>query len=238
MSLFEFSLAAAAVFVGAAIWGSLGFGFAFVVIPVISVLDPSLLPPVVWLLGMPFAFAMLRRERQHLEVKTARTLLIGKLVGTPLGVWLLAAVPADNLGIMFAVALLAAVAISAIDRRTVPHRTGVLFSIGGVSGVMGTAAALGGPPLALGLRSMMPSGFRATLAMCFVLGDLMSLLGIVVAGIFRLEHLAMAAAFAPPMMIGFLLSGRVINFTRPNVLRVAVLIFAALSSIRALVIAF
>lgn len=232
-----FFFAACAVFAGSAVYGSIGFGFAFVVIPVISVLDPTLLPPLVWLLGMPFALALLRRERKHADLASAGHILTGKLVGTPVGAWLLTLVPSGSLAVLFAGVLLLAASLTVIDRRTTRASRLTLVSVGLISGVMGTAAALGGPPLALGLRGMTPPAFRATLAACFVLGDLMSLVGLLVLGLVEWRHLYWALGLVPAMGCGYLMSSRIIRSVDARRLRIAVLMFAIASSVLVLVAA-
>jgi len=108
MTSISFLLSALAVLVGSAVYGSLGFGFAFVVIPVLSRVDPTMLPPTLWLLGIPFAVALLRREPGHADVPRAAYITAGKLVGTPVGAALITLVPKGRLDLVFAVALLAA----------------------------------------------------------------------------------------------------------------------------------
>ncbi|HKZ25785.1 MAG TPA: sulfite exporter TauE/SafE family protein [Acidimicrobiia bacterium] len=235
MTSISFLLSALAVLVGSAVYGSLGFGFAFVVIPVLSRVDPTMLPPTLWLLGIPFAVALLRREPGHADVPRAAYITAGKLVGTPVGAALITLVPKGRLDLVFAVALLAATGLTAIHREASPTARRMLLSAGVVSGVMGTAAALGGPPLTLALRGLSPQRFRATLAVCFVVGDLMSLVAMWLFGNLQWRHLTFAAVLAPVMVGGYFLSSRIIRRVDARHLRQAVLTFAVVSSILALV---
>ena len=234
MTSISFLFSAVAVFVGSAIYGSLGFGFAFVVIPVLSRVDPTILPPTLWLLGIPFAVALLFREPGHADLPTAAHITAGKLVGTPVGALLITLVPRERLDLLFAVALLVATSLIAIDRRTSPVTRPILLSAGIVSGVMGTAAALGGPPLTLALRGLPPQRFRTTLAVCFVVGDLMSLVAMWLFGYVQWRHLTFAAALSPMMVGGYFLSSGIIRRVHVGHLHRAVLTFAVVSSILAL----
>ena len=72
-----------------------------------------------------------------------------------------------------------ALSVRAIDLRATPRNAAVA---GAVSGISGTAAAIGGPFLALVLQHERPQRVRSTLAVFFVAGSLLGLGGLFLGG--------------------------------------------------------
>lgn len=230
-----------AVLLGMAVYGTLGFGLAFVVIPLVAAVQPAALPPLIWFLGVPFAVLMVAREHTAVDVRSFAAVTAGKVLGTPLGALLLVDLPRDLLRPLLASLLIAAAGLVAAGRGKAvgavsgPGNAVARVLAGFASGVMGTAAALGGPPLALSLRDHEPASFRATLAMCFVVGDAMSLLALSVAGQVHWWQVRLAVELVPAMLLGFALSRYTIRRVNAGLLRLAVLAFACASATLVLV---
>ena len=133
---------------GAVVEGSVGFGLALVVVPAMTLVSPEALPATVLLLTMPMAAVMAARERHAIYAPGLVYLLSGRLLGTLGGVGLLLLVPDDYLSVLFgSLVVVAALASSSNPNIDLSNRIRVGGGI--VSGVMGTAAGIGGPPLAL-----------------------------------------------------------------------------------------
>lgn len=230
----ELVILAVAVTIGAAAYGSLGFGFAFIVVPVLTLVDPRTVPATVWFLTLPFAALMVRREWGHVDWTGVRWMTAGRVVGTPFGVLLLVIVPPDALTVVFGVLLCVASALVAA-RSHIPPRRRVRAAAGVASGVMGSAAALGGPALALAYHGQNPPIVRATLAASFLLGDLVSLVAIAAVGRVGWLHVRLAAWLMLPMLLGFWLSNVVARSISPRSMRHGVLAFAVVSGVTVLV---
>jgi uncharacterized protein len=108
----ELLLAFVAVLVGAVVQGSVGFGLALVVVPVLALIRPELLPAVVLLLTTPMATLMVVREWRSADVAGLLPILGGRVLGTLGGVGLLALVPSGFLSVLFGALVLAAVLAS------------------------------------------------------------------------------------------------------------------------------
>ena len=141
--------------------------------------------------------------------------------------------PADQLSVVIGGAVVLAVILSvlnptfeAVDRSRV---------VAGVfSGVMGTAAAVGGPALALAYQKRTGSELRSTLAVSFVVGSIMSLVALAVAGKVEREHALFALALFPSLALGLFAASRLRGFLERGWLRPLVLAFAAISGIAAI----
>jgi uncharacterized protein len=82
----ELLLTFVAVLVGAVVQGSVGFGLALVVVPVLALIRPEVLPAVVLLLTMPMATLMVVREWRSADVAGLLPILGGRVLGTLGGV--------------------------------------------------------------------------------------------------------------------------------------------------------
>ena len=226
----EFGLIAVAVVASGIIQGSIGFGFSFVAVPVFTVVAPEALPATAILLGLPMAGYMAFKEREAINVPTFVYLSLGRLPGTAIGALLLVLVPAARLSTLFGCMLIGAVAVSALGPDVRPRRR-TFLAAGLMSGLMGTAAALGGPPLGLAMQGQSAGALRATLGMTFSVGVCVSVGALAVTGHVTVEHLLLAALLLPAIALGITLSSITRKLLGQNWLRPAVLSFAALAGL-------
>jgi uncharacterized membrane protein YfcA len=231
----EFLVLFVAVGLGAVVQGSVGFGFALVVVPALTLVRPEVLPAMVLLLTMPMAMTMAVRERRAIDVAGLAYLLLGRLAGTLAGVGLLLLVPERFLSVLFGSLVLAAVLTSLFSPKVdLRNRTRVA---GGVaSGIMGTAAGIGGPPLALIYQNHSGPQIRSTLAVAFSMGTAISLLTLAVAGKVGPGHLLLALGLLPALLIGLWSARFLAGLLAGRWLRPAILLFAAISGLTAVLL--
>ncbi|KUP97682.1 sulfite exporter TauE/SafE family protein [Thermobifida cellulosilytica] len=222
------AVAGPAVLAGAAVQGSVGLGLALVAAPVVAMLDPTLMPGTLLVLTAVLPLLTVGAEWRHADLRGVSWALAGRLVGTVAGVWVVALAAPETLGLAVGVAVLLAVAASLSPLRIGPTPA-ALGVAGVVSGVMGTATSIGGPPVALVYQHESGPRVRATLGCYFLVGVLVSLAALALGGQLRLREVAAGCALLPFMVAGFLLSGplrRVLGGAR---LRAALLAVVALS---------
>jgi uncharacterized protein len=214
-----------AALAGALVQGSIGFGFSFVMVPVLTIIEPAALPTTILLMAVPMTIFMAVRERGSLDRRGFAFATVGRVFGTAGGLLLLAAVPEQDLAVLMGAVILIAVASSLLtpdfEARTLSHITA-----GVASGVMGTAAALGGPPMALAYQSRPAPELRSTLAAAFVVGGFMSLGGLIFTGQAHTWQLMLALELLPGLAAGLYLSKHVIRSLDRDRTRLAVLVFA------------
>jgi uncharacterized membrane protein YfcA len=218
-------LAGLAVALGALVQGTVGFGLALVAAPFLALIDPTLVPVPLMLVSGVHAVLALIREHAHTDWAGVGWALLGRLPGIALGALAVATLPRRGFLALVAVTVLACVALSATrwrPRPTVP----ALLTGGLASGVGGTAASIGGPPVALLYQDQHGARVRATMAAYFTAGTVLSFVGLLLAGQVSVDGLGEAAALLPFMAAGFLLSSparRLLDhgWTRPTVLAVS-----------------
>ena len=236
-SLPALALALAILMVGAAVQGSLGFGLGLVAAPVLVLIDPALVPGVIIAMSVPVALLVAWRERAALDLSTVRWAVVGRFPGSFAGGWAIVALSQKALAIAFGLSILIAVALSLKGWRITRTPT-TMLTAGFISGMIGTATSIGGPPMALVYQRDSGPELRAAMATFMAFGAVFSLVLIAVVGKFGTHELTIATMLAPAVVIGFLVSRYTTRFLDRGHSRTAVLIFAASAAIAVLVRAF
>lgn len=174
MSVSVAALIAITVAVAAFVQGTSGLGFALIVAPVVGIVEPALLPVFLLAAMIPLNLYVLLRERAALDLRGAGWITLARLVTTPCGIVLLVLVPDGYLGMLVGAATVLAVVASLLTPEFRP-RLGAYLGAGAVTGITETATGVGGPPLALVYQHRPPSELRATVAACFLAGEIASL---------------------------------------------------------------
>jgi uncharacterized protein len=227
-------IALAAVTVGALVQGSVGFGANIVAVPVIAVLEPDALPATLALVVIPLVAVMAVRERHAVDRRGVTWITVGRVPGTVVGAWVVAAVSPDTLSVLLGAGVVVAVGMSTLT-TTIPVNGVTATTAGFASGAMGTATSIGGPPLALLYQHHEGPVLRGTLAVAFAVGTVLSLAGLAIAGAIEAWHLALAAALLPGLLAGLALSRLLVHRLERAWLRPAVLCFAAVAAVVAIV---
>jgi len=221
---------AVAVAAGAVIQGSIGFGYALLAVPAMALVLPWAVPVTPLLLALPMTVLMSAREWRSIDAGGFVLITAGRLVGTVAGVALLVLAPKGWLSVLTGLLIVAAALGSFLTPNfRVNDRTRIA---GGVaSGVVGTVAALGGTPLALVYQDRSGPELRSTLAISFVVGILMSLAGLWLAGKVEARHVVLALELLPCLLGGLWASHWVVERLDERWLRPAVLAFATVAGV-------
>ena len=225
---------ATAVAFGAFLQASVGVGFAMVVSPVMVVFAPTLLPGSVLLLMLPLNLFVAWRERAALDRRGAAWITLGRCGGTLAGLGVLALLSATTLRLFVGVATLLAAAGSLLSGKFALRAPAFLLA-GSITGITETATGIGGPPLALLYQHQPAPILRATLASCFLLGEIVSLLLLLAVGRMNETQVLTAVLLLPPLAVGSWVSRWLRDRFGGKRLRVALLVFATLSGLLCLV---
>jgi uncharacterized membrane protein YfcA len=221
----------------AMVQGSIGFGLALVMAPLLALIDPAFVPAPLLLASFPLSLLVVAREWRDVDLGDVPWALAGRLPGTVAGAAAVAAVPGHELQVLVAICVIVAVGLSLVPAVDVRPTPATLVGAGVISGFMGTAASVGGPPIALLYQRSPGPRIRATLALYFVFGTVLSLGALWLAGAVGRHELRLATELMPGTVIGFALSGLVKDHLDRGRMRTAVLGFAAASAVVLLVLA-
>jgi uncharacterized membrane protein YfcA len=227
-------LAGTVVLVGALIQGAVGFGMNLIAAPLLTLADPRLVPVPLLLIASSHAVLAIAREWRSVDWRGVGWAMLGRVPGTALGVVAVATLAQRPFAAIVGVSVLACAVLSVTSWRPAPA-AGPLMIAGVASGTFGTAASIGGPPLALLYQHSSGRQIRATLAACFAIGSVISLGGLALGGQVESEQLVYGGVLLPFLLAGFALSGPARRILDGGRIRIAVVGIAMLSAIVLLV---
>jgi uncharacterized membrane protein YfcA len=235
VSVTEWLVIAATVIAASTVQGVVGFGSNLLAVPVVALIVPAALPGAMILPGVPMAVAMAVSERDHVDWRGTRFLILGRLPGTALGVAVVVIVSTQVLAVVIGSVVIAAVGLSVFASHLHPGVTPTSATLTGLAtGFTGASAAIDGPPLALLYQNDPPPVVRSTLATQFAIGTVFTVTGLLIAGELHGWQLLLGASLVPSYLIGLALSFAI----RPRIgtrnLRPVVLTIAALTGVAAI----
>ena len=223
-----------AVLAGGVVQSTIGFGLAVVAAPFVVVFAPELMPVALLLPAFTLPLLQLGHGDRDIAWRPLGWALGARTLLTPVGVAIVAWFSPRAIAALVGLLILVTVALSiwAIDLRATPRNAAVA---GGVSGISGTAAAIGGPFLALVLQHERPQRVRSTLAVFFVAGSLLGLSGLYLGGELTRQQVVAGLVWVPFGLLGYAVSAPLRSRIDPERFRRWVLGFCALASITVIV---
>ncbi len=219
LSTWAFALLCAVVLLGTMLQVSIGFGLGLIAAPVIALVDPTLVPVVNLVLACGITAAVLVQDGAHLDLRGAGWALTGRVPGVIAGAALVAFLPTQPLALMVAAMVFIGVLASVRGFRPRPTRGAVVVA-GAMSGMMGTATSIGGPPMAMVWAQFAGARLRSTMGAFFLVGSAMSLVALTIGGSVRLEDLRYSLFLAPAAALGVVLArpvGRRLDVRRTRI---------------------
>lgn len=222
--------AAGAGVIASFVLGLAGFGIGLVALAFL----PFLMPPqtaivLLTVYTVVFSTAMFVPLRRHFVASGMTALLAGSVAGTPLGVWLLATLPASTLNRTIGAMLVGVVLLEWLGvypQRV--HGRGWALGAGLAAGVLGGAVGTPGPPVILYTASQgwSPRTIKANLQLFFVVNQVVIFAGYWWAGLVTAEVGRFTVLFALPAVAG--LAAGIALFDRVDQLRFRKIVFGLL----------
>lgn len=145
----EFLIIGLIVLFAAFTQGFSGFGFQLISISLISLMmDIKLVVPMCALFGLVINVYLLFLLKAHIKFSELKTLIVGSVIGIPVGVFILTEAPATLIKLFLGIILLVFVLLSSvrfIKATGINSKWGYLF--GFASGILGGALNTNGPPI-------------------------------------------------------------------------------------------
>jgi uncharacterized protein len=232
------AFAALAIFVGGFVRGYSGFGSGMIWAGGLSlVLPPVVVVPAIFLLDLAASAHLVPRVWKDIDWRSLGWLLLGAFVAMPLGLYLLASLPSDVIRAAIAVVVLAATVLlwRGFALRAMPGARVALLA-GALSGFLGGAAGIGGPPAIL-LYFSAPTtvGVSRASLIGYLCGlDVVSVALAGVQGLYTREVGLWTLVLVVPMLLGIVLGNRRFLHADPERFRRFVLLLLAALSIAVL----
>ena len=187
-------------------YGLTGFGFGLVGVPLLLLfLPPQVVVPTVLLLSLVTGALIVYEARHQIQLKRIWPILLGGLVGIPLGTWVLAVLDQYTLKVIIGVIItLCALAFLFGFKRPVKNEKLSSVPIGVASGVMNGATGMAGPPVILFFsnQGVEKSVFRTNLAAYFLILNAITLGSQWIGGLLTGDVLRYALWFLPALALG------------------------------------
>lgn len=232
------AVALAVIFLAAIVRGYSGFGFSLLTITALSlVLPPAQVIPAIFLLEVAASLHLLPSIRKDVHWRSLVPLMVGAVVGTPIGVYALANFPQAPMTLALACFVLLATALlwRGFTLRHMPS-TPLTLAAGTATGLANGAFGIGGPPVVL-FYFASPAGNvagRASLIAYFLFTDLVGLFFLAREGLVTTQSGLLALAFLPALVAGIWLGSRSFKSADPRRFRRIVLaVLAVLALITA-----
>ena len=193
------------IVLGTFLQGSIGIGLGLIASPLLALLDASFVPGPLLASATLLVLLMVVRDHRSIHFQGVGWALAGRLPGTIVGALAVATFTGALLEMTLGGLILICVIASGIRWQPRVSRTSLLAA-GLVSGVSGTATAVGGPPVALVLQNEQAARLRATMAGYFLVGTTLSLASLAWVGKFGRAELLRVGLLVPAVLVGFALS--------------------------------
>ena len=232
MTGWELAYAITCIFLAAIVRGFSGFGFSLLSITSLSlVLPPSQVVPSIFMLEVAASIRLLPEVWRDIHWRSLAPLLVGCIVATPFGVWLLAHVPTPPMQIALGIFVFIATALLwfGFALKSMP-RTIASTAVGAASGLANGAFGIGGPPVIL-FYFASPAGNiagRASLIAFFLATDIIGLTFQSREGLVTWEAAQRALMFLAPLLIGIWIGTRGFKNANPEIFRKIVLMILSL----------
>jgi uncharacterized protein len=220
------------IFLAAIVRGFSGFGFSLLAVTSLSLLaTPAEVIPSIFLLEVIASIRLLPEVWNDIHWRSLLPLIVGCLVATPLGVWLLATAPAPPM--QMAIGLFTVASVFLMWRgyalKTMPGPA-ASTAVGAASGFANGAFGIGGPPVILFYFSS-PAGNiagRASVIAYFLATDIIGLAFLWQQDLVTYTAAIKALTYLPALLLGIWLGARFFKHMDPAKFRNWVLLILAL----------
>ncbi len=215
------------VLIAGYIRGYSGFGASMIIVIGLSFVFPvTKIVPVILILEVLASSYLLPRVYKEVDWRSLSVLLVGVGLGTPIGVYLLTAVPDRILRAAISVLIMIVIPLlwKGFALKKMPG-TKATLATGAFSGLINGSAAIGGPPVVLFYFSS-PKGndiSRASLIAFFLITDLIASGICLWNGLITQQTIFMVGLLIIPLVLGLAVGARSFFKTDPELFRKRVL---------------
>lgn len=202
---FDLLLAVLVIVLGSIIQGVSGVGGGFIMVPLLALIDMSLLPGAFIFGTLSLSTLMAWRERAHIDMANTAPILLAVIPGALLGALLVAQVSSDRLGLVFGSMILVAIAISLTGIHLPLNRLTAAFA-GLTAGAMGASSGIGAPVIAILYQRESGPRVRSTLAYIYTGASLLILVALAAFGKFTFRDAQAGLLLVPGFVLGYICS--------------------------------
>jgi len=175
------------VMFAAVVRGFSGFGFAVIAVVGLNFFfEPQQSVAIVLSLDLICSIKLFKQARKQADLATLKRLIIGSLLGIPIGYSFLVMVPAEVLKLMICLAILGLALLLFSDFRPFnAQRKSTKIGFGLASGAGTASASIGGPMIVYYMLSsnLSTSSQRATMILFFIASEMLTVVSLIAGGL-------------------------------------------------------
>lgn len=240
LDLAEASALIIAVFTASFVQMNVGFGFALLSVPLMTVgLRTQDAVVVSTFLGLLTSGLQAWHGRRVAEWVLVRRLTLASLLGIPFGLVIFKQVDPSVLKLLLGIGVLIATFLLVRQVDLLHRGPGLEWSAGFLSGALASSLSTNGPPLVIALqgRKLSIDVFRSTISVVFVVSGVVSLLAFIVTDEVRSQAVAGMILAVPALGLGIGLGLKVRRYINDQRARLAVLVLLALAGVMSILTA-
>ncbi len=203
------------VFLAAIAVGIVSFGFGMTTMPFLLIwLEPVLAVEINLILTSVLFIVVSSQTWRFIDRSTFFALLLGSLVGVPLGTYVAASAPDSSLRLALTSVIIATAMLGMVGRLRYLHRERLAaVPIGASYGFLNAGLALGGPIVALFALNQRwgRDRTRAMLSSFFLVTSVIGLASHAISGLMGAQELRSGAIFIPVLLAGAFIATRLVG---------------------------
>lgn len=218
------------VVLSCAVQTAIGFGLALIAVPLLLLIDTDMVPAPVVMVAFTQLCVSVHHYWHTIDWQMLKVALIARIPGTFVAMGLMSYFGEVGIKIFISLIVLAAVVISLFNITAEPNKRNHVIA-GFFCGITGTTSGIGGPPIALLYQNQHGDFIRANLAGFFLVGSVISLLGMAMVGYVTVKSWSYAGLFIPSTLLGAWIGLRLKQYLKPTFMRPAILCLCTISSV-------
>jgi uncharacterized membrane protein YfcA len=218
--------------------GFSGFGSALIFIPLASsIISAKLASPLLLVIDFVAAAPLIPNGWRHADRRDVGTMLLGTLIGVPIGTWALTQIDALTVRWMIVALIVPMLALLMSGWRYRGTPTAVLTAtVGALAGFFNGVAQVGGPPIVLyWLRdATVARVVRANIIVFFAASSVLTTISYLIGGVLTTAVVGLAALTGPAFGVGLWLGSHMFGLASEETFRricYALIALAALVSL-------
>ena len=194
------------IFLSATIQGIVGFGFALISVPIMSIFFPiTTVIPIIVFYSLISNFTVISKTIKFTNFKKIFPMIISGVIGIPIGTSILKTFNPNNLKITVGFIILFTSFIMLKGVKVHFKKEKVSYVITGlISGILNGSLSMSGPPIVLFLSNegYNKNEFRANLALYSIITNILTIFNYIVSGLFS-EHIVKTSIIGIiPLILG------------------------------------
>ena len=215
---------------GSAVQAAVGMGLNLLAIPLLLIINPVFAPGPVFAASAVLSFLALWRVPAKIDREELKLGFFGLIIGTAVAGALATAIDSASLAKLLGLFVILGVGL-ALSGWSAPINRRNLILAGSGAGLLGTIAGPHGPPIVLLYQGLEPDRVRGATLTFIGTGNALSLIALLLIGLFGTEQLIAALVLAPGVFVGLWLAPKLAKLIDAHLLRSIVLAISATSGL-------